>query len=90
MKLFCRGDHSGELEEPRDLDQELIEVRANLARLKKLPLSSFAEKTHNTLRYTAFGPMTYSVDNKDDAIAKVEAEVAELEVLNSNDYRSKL
>lgn len=81
MKLFCREDHSEPINVQRNLSQELVEARAELARLKKMPLSAFAEKSYKRIGYTPFGPINYSVDNKDDAIARQEAVVAELEIL---------
>lgn len=79
MRLFCREDHSKQIE--RNIAVELIEARAELARLKKLPLSAFAQTSYKTIRSTPFGPMTYQVDNKDDAIDRAKAIIAELEVL---------
>jgi hypothetical protein len=89
MKLFCREDHSEPVIEQRNLSVELTEARAHLARLKRLPLSAFAEKSHKVMRYSPFGPFSYSVDNKDDAIARAEAEIAELEILASPNNSDK-
>jgi hypothetical protein len=79
MRFFCREDHSEQVQQ--NLGQELLEAKADVARLKKMPVSAFVEKSSKALRYTPFGPMSYSVDNKDDAIARAKAKVAELEVL---------
>ena len=73
-----KADTSDELDEP--LEQQLIDAQAYLARLRELPLSAFAEKSHKAMRMTPFGPTTYSVDNKDDAIARAKADVVELKV----------
>lgn len=83
MRLLCREDHTehGDIEVERDLSDELRQAKAKLAKLKRLPLSAFVEKSHRAIRYTPFGPMTYAVDNKDDTIARAEANIAELKAL---------
>lgn len=81
MRLFCFEDHSPKVEPPRDIHKELLEARADLARLKKLPISAFTQTSHKNYRFGPYGPVTYSVDNKDDSIARKEAEIAELKVL---------
>lgn len=75
MKLFCREDHSELIIEELNLNNELIIAKANLAKLKKLPISSF------TPRINAGFIAEHSVERKDNAIAYAEARIAELEVL---------
>lgn len=65
-------------ESKRTLLKELVEAQAEVARLKAMPLSAFTAKTHGNMTMTLYGPMTYSVDNKDDAIDRAKARVAEL------------
>lgn len=86
FKLFCKKDHSPE-QENINYSQDLLEAKARLARLKKMPESAFAEKSHKQMGWSFGGgpPTTYSVDNKVDAIARCEAEIAELEVLVEGD-----
>jgi hypothetical protein len=63
------------------LKTQLVDAEARLARLKELPLSAFAEKSHKAWKAGFNGQLiTSSVDNKDDAIARAKADVAELRV----------
>jgi hypothetical protein len=89
MRLFCTKDHSKPEPIDRDYSRELLQAKAKLARLKKLPVSAFAEKTHERINFTPWGPIRYSVDNKDDAIAVVKAAIAELEVLTEVESANK-
>jgi hypothetical protein len=80
MRLFCRENHNVGVEpdEPTDYEQELLEARAKLARLKKLPKSSFSK---HGIRYMNGQPIVYSVGTKVNEVAKQKAVVAELEIL---------
>lgn len=84
FRIFSgRSQHSGTQadtsdEDERTLLKELVEAQAEVARLQAMPLSVFVGKTTKGIRITQFGPMTYSIDNKDDAIARAKADVAEL------------
>lgn len=69
-------------EEQRIPAQQLLEAKANLARLKALPVSAFPAQIGVS------GITNYSVDRKADAIARAKAEIAELRVLaKGNDMR---
>lgn len=85
MRIFCREDH--EIDElvalKRDIPQELLEARATLEKVKLSPLSDFAQETYKAMRIGPFGPLYYSVDSKDDAISRLKARIAELEILVS-------
>ena len=87
MKLFCQENHTKieDVIEPIDYDKELLEAKARLAKLKKLPISAFPKESYEQMKMTPSGPTSYSVDNKDDSIARAEANVAELEILASKD-----
>jgi hypothetical protein len=76
MKLFCREDHS--VVPPRDLKQELLEARARLARYELLPASSFTRYPDFNRTYM----VQHGIDEKPKAIARVKADIAELEVLS--------
>lgn len=75
MRLFCFKDHSEPIEVERNLSFELIDAKAGLARLKRLPISAFTPRVQG-------GYITkHSVDRRDDAIATQAAEIAKLEIL---------
>lgn len=73
MKWFRRKKANVEVE--LTLEEQLVEAKAHLARVKKLPLDAFRPRTPGGMLMSEF-----SVDIKDNAIAYAEADVAELKV----------
>jgi hypothetical protein len=64
-----------------DIDNELVKLRAKLARIEQLPESDF------TMYPSKFGQqIKHGVDEKPEAIARVKADIAYYESLKSNAF----